>query len=69
MSVTGSDAGVRGEVKRGLGKTMSWPVHHRESAGVRLIESTLRRQRTKRMLLDWLRVEYTMEKPSNKPRA
>jgi hypothetical protein len=32
----------------------------------RLIELTSRQQQTKRTLLDWLRVEYGIEKPSNK---
>jgi hypothetical protein len=36
-------------------------------AGVRrLIEITSRQQQTQRTLLDWLRVEYAIEKPSNK---
>ena len=32
----------------------------------RLIEITSRQQQTQRTLLDWLRVEYAIEKPSNK---
>jgi len=32
----------------------------------RLTESTARQQQTQRTLLDWLRVEYGIEKPSNK---
>jgi hypothetical protein len=32
----------------------------------RLIEITCRQQQTQRTLLDWLRVEYAIEKPSNK---
>ena len=32
----------------------------------RLIELTSRQQQTQRTLLDWLRVEYGIEKPSNK---
>ena len=32
----------------------------------RLIEITTRQQQTQRTLLDWLRVEYAIEKPSNK---
>jgi len=32
----------------------------------RLIEITSRQQETQRTLLDWLRVEYAIEKPSNK---
>jgi hypothetical protein len=32
----------------------------------RLIEIKSRKQQTRRMLLDWLRVEYAVEKPSNK---
>jgi hypothetical protein len=31
-----------------------------------LIEITSRQQQTQRTLLDWLRVEYAIEKPSNK---
>jgi hypothetical protein len=31
-----------------------------------MIESTSRQQQTQRTLLDWLRVEYAIEKPSNK---
>ena len=30
------------------------------------IELTSREQQTRRTLLDWLRVEYAIEKPSNK---
>jgi hypothetical protein len=33
---------------------------------LRLIELTSRQQQTQRTLLDWLRVEYGIEKPSNK---
>jgi hypothetical protein len=32
----------------------------------RVIELTSRQQQTQRTLLDWLRVEYAIEKPSNK---
>lgn len=32
----------------------------------RLIEITTRQQETQRILLDWLRVEYAIEKPGNK---
>jgi hypothetical protein len=32
----------------------------------RLIEVTSRQRQTQRTLLDWLRVEYVIEKPSNK---
>jgi hypothetical protein len=35
----------------------------------RLIGITARQQQTQRTLLDWLRVEYGIEKPSNKLRA
>jgi hypothetical protein len=37
-----------------------------EVAVRRLIELTSRQQQTQRTLLDWLRVEYGIEKPSNK---
>jgi hypothetical protein len=37
-----------------------------ENAVRRLIEITSRQQQTQRTLLDWLRVEYALEKPSNK---
>ena len=37
-----------------------------ETAVRRLIEITSRQQQTQRTLLDWLRVEYAIEKPSNK---
>ena len=37
-----------------------------EVAVCRLIELTARQQQTQRTLLDWLRVEYGIEKPSNK---
>ena len=37
-----------------------------EMAVPRLIELTSRQQQTQRTLLDWLRVEYGIEKPSNK---
>src|ERR1035438_4109398 len=37
-----------------------------ETAVRRLIEITSRQQQTQRTLLDWLRVEYGIEKPSNK---
>ncbi len=37
-----------------------------ENAVRRLIEITSRQQQTQRTLLDWLRVEYAIEKPSNK---
>ena len=37
-----------------------------EAAVRRLIELTSRQQQTQRTLLDWLRVEYGIEKPSNK---
>ena len=37
-----------------------------EDAVRRLIEITSRQQQTQRTLLDWLRVEYAIEKPSNK---
>ena len=37
-----------------------------ETAVRRLIELTSRQQQTQRTLLDWLRVEYGIEKPSNK---
>jgi hypothetical protein len=37
-----------------------------ETAVRRLIEITSCRQQTQRTLLDWLRVEYAIEKPSNK---
>ena len=33
---------------------------------LRLIEITCLHQQTQRTLLDWLRVEYAIEKPSNK---
>jgi hypothetical protein len=33
---------------------------------LRLIETTSHQQQTQRTLLDWLRVEYGIEKPSNK---
>ena len=35
----------------------------------RLIEITARQQQTQRTLLDWLRVEYAIEKPNNKLQA
>jgi len=37
-----------------------------EKAVRRLIEIASRQQQTQRTLLDWLRVEYAIEKPSNK---
>jgi hypothetical protein len=37
-----------------------------EKAVLRLIEITSRQHQTQRTLLDWLRVEYEIEKPSNK---
>ena len=37
-----------------------------ETAVRRLIEITSRQQQTQRTLLDWLRMEYAIEKPSNK---
>jgi hypothetical protein len=37
-----------------------------ERAVRRLIETTSRQQQTQRTLLDWLRMEYAIEKPSNK---
>jgi hypothetical protein len=37
-----------------------------ETAVRRLIEITSRQQQTQRTLLDWLRVEYAIEEPSNK---
>lgn len=37
-----------------------------EASVRRLIEITASRQRTKHSILDWLRVEYAIEKPSNK---
>jgi hypothetical protein len=37
-----------------------------ETAVRRLIEITARQQQTQRTVLDWLRVEYAIEKPSNK---
>jgi hypothetical protein len=37
-----------------------------ETAVRRLIEITSRQHQTQRTLLDWLRVEYAIEKPSNK---
>jgi hypothetical protein len=37
-----------------------------DTAVRRLIELTSRQQQTQRTLLDWLRVEYGIEKPSNK---
>jgi hypothetical protein len=37
-----------------------------EAAVRHLIELTSRQQQTQRTLLDWLRVEYAIEKPSNK---
>ncbi len=40
-----------------------------ETAVRRLIELTSRQQQTQRTLLDWLRVEYGIAKPSNKLRA
>jgi hypothetical protein len=36
------------------------------TTGRRLIEITSRQQQTQRTLLDWLRMEYWIEKPSNK---
>jgi hypothetical protein len=39
---------------------------HRRHFVRRLIELTGRQQQTQRTLLDWLRVEYGIEKPSNK---
>ena len=41
-----------------------WPYFVR-----RLIEITCRQQQTQRTLLDWLRVEYEIEKPSAKQKA
>ena len=35
----------------------------------RLIEITFHQEQTQRTLFDWLRVEYAIEKPSNKLRA
>jgi hypothetical protein len=35
----------------------------------RLSQITSRQHQTRRTLLDWLRVEYGIEKPSNKPVA
>ena len=35
----------------------------------RLVEATSRQQQTQRTLLDWLRVEYAIEKPGNKLKA
>jgi hypothetical protein len=40
-----------------------------ERAVRRLIEITVRQQQTQRTLLDWLRVEYAIEKPGNKLQA
>lgn len=40
-----------------------------EKAVRRLIEITARQQQTQRTLLDWLRVEYAIEKPGNKLQA
>jgi hypothetical protein len=37
-----------------------------ETAVQRLVELTSRQQQTQRTLLDWLRVEFVIEKPSNK---
>ena len=34
--------------------------------GLRLVPTTSRQQQTQRTWLDWLRVEYGIEKPSNK---
>ena len=54
------------------GQTIGWPAHKRGTATFcphfvrRLIEATSRQQQTQRTLLDWLRMEYAIEKPSNK---
>ena len=46
------------------------PTSHQRGAADasvrRLIEITSRQQQTQRTLLDWLRVEYAVERPSNK---
>ena len=57
-----------------MGQTRGWPdckVEKRRPATWhhlvrRLLAITSRRQQTQRRLLDWLRVEYGIEKPSNK---
>ena len=47
------------------------PEQHRmaDETVRRLIEITARQQQTQRTLLDWLRVEYAIEKPNNKLQA
>ena len=62
------------ELKPGLPRTRTrgWPDQKSKSAGLRFdhishqIELTSRHQQSQRTLLDWLRVEYGIEKPSNK---
>jgi hypothetical protein len=57
-----------------MGQTRGWPdckVEKRRPATWhqlvrRLLAITSRRQQTQRALLDWPRVEYAIEKPSNK---
>jgi hypothetical protein len=57
-----------------MGQSRDWPdrkVEKRRSATWhhlvrRLLAITSRQQQTQRTLLDWLRVEYGIEKPSNK---
>ena len=58
---------------RKTGQTTGRPDHNGKNTDLRhphfvrrLIEITLRQQQTQRALLDWLLVEYTIEKPSNK---
>jgi hypothetical protein len=57
-----------------MGQSRGWPdrkVEKRQPATWhhlvrRLLAITSRRQQTQRTLLDWLRAEYGIEKPSNK---
>jgi hypothetical protein len=67
MKVAAPEARAHGAgkwVTHGLAR--SQVKKHRSYFVQRLLEATFRQQPTQRTLLDWLRVEYAIEKPRNK---